>query len=102
MPKIVALFNLKEGVRSADYEQWARTTDIPTVRGLESVDGFSALRSAALLGSDDTPPYQYVEVIDVNDMEVFGQELSNAIMQKVAAEFQEFADNPCFILTENL
>jgi hypothetical protein len=102
MPKVVALFNLKQGVRSEDYEQWARTTDLPTVKGLQSVDEFSALRSVALLGSDGVPPYQYVEVIDINDMGVFGQELSEATMQRVAAEFQQFADNPCFILTEDL
>jgi hypothetical protein len=102
MPRIVALFNLKEGVAKAHYEHWALNTDLPTVRGLSSVNGFSTHRAVGILGSDTAPPYQYIEVIDVNDMTVFGEELSTETMQRVAAEFQAFADNPCFILTEEL
>ena len=102
MAKVFALFNLKEGVSASDYEQWARTTDIPTVNGLNSINSFSAHRAAGLLGSEDSPPYQYVEIIDVNDMGAFGEDISTPVMQKVAAEFQQFADNPCFILTEDL
>jgi len=45
---------------------------------------------------------QSIEIIDVNDMGAFGDDISTPVMQKVAAEFQQFADNPCFILTEDL
>lgn len=102
MPKIVVLFNLKKGVDPKAYEAWARKTDLPTVRSLKSIEGFSAYRSAAMLGTDAKPPYAYVEVIDVNDMNVFGGEVSTAAMQKVAGEFQGFADNPAFILLDNI
>lgn len=100
--KIVALFNLKPGISVADYEDWARTTDIPTVNGLKSVDGFEVFRSAALLGSDAKPPYQYIEIIDVNDMDVFGGEVGSETMQKVAGAFQEMAADLVFILTDKL
>ena len=102
MPRIVALFNLKEGVTAQDYELWARSTDIPTVNGLRSIDGFSTHRATGLLAGEGEPPYQYIEIIDVNDMGVFGEDLSTPAMQQVAAEFQQFADNPCFILTQDL
>ncbi len=102
MTRLVVLFNLKSGVTADDYERWAKTTDIPTVNGLESVDGFSVHRAAGLLIGDGAAPYQYVEVIDVNDMDRFGAEVSSETMQKVAAEFQAFADDPVFILTEDL
>ena len=100
--KIVALFNLKPGVSVADYEAWAKTKDIPTVNGLQSVDEFAVFKSTGLLGSDDKPPYAYIETIDVNDMETFGGEVSTETMQKVAGEFQEFADNPMFIITQSI
>jgi hypothetical protein len=102
MPKIVVLFNLKKGVDPKAYEKWAKTTDLKTVRGLKSIDGFQAFRSAALLGSAKKPPYAYIEIIDVNDMGAFGADVATKTMQKVAGEFQSFADNPTFILTENL
>ena len=100
--KIVALFNLKPGVSVADYEAWAKGTDIPTVNGLTSVDEFAVFKSVGLLGSEDTPPYAYIEIIDVNEMDRFGGEVSTETMQKVAAEFQAMAADLVFILTDKL
>ena len=102
MTRIVVLFNLKDDVAAADYERWATSTDIPTVNGLASVDRFTVHRAAGLLLGDGDPPYQYVEIIDVDDMERFGAEVSSETMQRVAGEFQAFADDPVFILTEDL
>jgi len=100
--KIVALFNLKPGISAADYEAWARGTDIPTVNGLKSVDSFGVFKSVGLLGSEEAPPYKYIEIIEVNDMETFGANVSTETMQKVAGEFQAMADDLVFILTEPL
>ena len=100
--KIVALFNLKPGISVSDYENWARTKDIPTVNGLKSVDSFAVFRSAGLLGTDAPPPYQYIEIIDVNDMGVFGSEVSTETMQAIAGEFQAMAADISFILTDKL
>jgi hypothetical protein len=101
MPRIVALFNLKPGVSAETYEEWARGTDLPTVNALGSIREFTTHRSAGLLTGGDAP-YQYVEIIDVADMAGFAADLATDTMQKVAAQFQEFADNPQFILTEDL
>ena len=100
--KIVALFNLKPGISVSDYENWARTKDIPTVNGLKSVDSFAVFRSAGLLGTDAPPPYQYIEIIDVNDMGVFGSEVSTETMQAIAGEFKAMAADLSFILTDKL
>jgi hypothetical protein len=100
--KIVALFNLKPEVSVSDYETWAKSTDLPTVNGLKSVDQFKVFRSAGLLGSDARPPYQYIEIIDVADMDLFGDEVGSETMQKVAGEFQAMTDDLFFVLTEEL
>lgn len=102
MTRIVVLFNLKEGVDTAAYEDWARGTDLPTVNALGSVDDFAVHRATGLLIGDGVPPYQYIEIIDVNDMQRFGADVSGEVMQRVAGEFQAFADNPTFILAESL
>ena len=99
---IVVLFNLKAGAQADAYENWAKSTDIPTVNALESVTEFSVLRTTGLLGSDDAAPYAYVELLDVGDMEKLGEDVASETMQRVAAEFQEFADNPLFMLTESI
>ena len=102
MTTIVVLFNLKPGTEVAAYERWARERDLPTVNSLDSVDQFEVLRSAGLLMSDAAPPYAYVELIRVNNMDQFGADVASASVQKVAAEVGEFTDQPLFILTEAL
>jgi hypothetical protein len=97
--RIIVLFNLRPGVDPAVYESWAAAQDIPTVRALPSIAGFEVAAATGLLGSDGKPPFQYVEVIDVADMDTFGTDISTPAMQKIAAEFQGFADNPVFVTT---
>ena len=101
MTRLIVLFNLKPGIEAADYESWARRVDLPTVRGLKSIDGFDIFRSVSLLGSSASPPYQYVEIIDVDDMTAFGAEIATDTMRRVAGEFASLAD-ATFILTDRL
>ncbi len=102
MATIIVLFNLKEGIEPEDYEAWARSTDLPVVRGLKSVDGFDVFRSAGLFGSGKPAPYEYVEIIAVNDTERFSRDVAEEKMVAVAMQFRAFADNPQFLLTEKL
>ncbi len=99
--RIVALFNLRPGVTRQAYEDWARTTDIPTVRSLASIGRFEVFRGAAQLGSDAPSPYDYIEIIDVEDMAGFGGDVASETMQAIATTFQSMAD-VVFILTEPL
>ena len=63
MTTLVVLFNLKPEASASDYEHWAKTTDLPIVRELSSVDSFDAFKTQGVLGSDNPAPYEYVEVI---------------------------------------
>ncbi|WAC71985.1 hypothetical protein OU995_20750 [Roseateles sp. SL47] len=97
--RLIVLFNLKPGRSLKDYEHWALTTDLPTVKALRSIADFSVYRFSGMLGSDATPPYQYIEIIDIKDMESFGKDVQSETMTRVAAEFQTWAD-PVFLVTE--
>lgn len=100
--KIIVLFNLKPGVAVSDYEEWARTRDIPGVNALSSVSRFTVHRATGLFGSDAAAPYQYIEIIDITGMEPFVADISTPEFQAMAAPFQDYADAPQFILTEDL
>ena len=102
MTQLIVLFNLKDGVEPSAYEAWAKSTDLPIVRGLASIKNFSIYRASGQLGSEETPPYQYIEVISIGDMARFGDEVGSETMQKVAAEFQEHADEPLFLIAESI
>ena len=84
MTTLIVLFNLKGSASAADYEQWARESDIPSVRKLRSVDSFSVLKGTGSLGGGASP-YQYIEVFTVNDMKLFGEEVASEAIQKMAA-----------------
>ena len=98
--RIIVLFNLKPGVTAADYEQWAYASDLPTVRALPSIAGFDVYRSTGLLGGGD-PPYAYIEILDVADMDRFQADVATPEMQAIAAEFGKIAD-ATFVTTEAL
>ena len=100
--RIICLFNLNPGASAADYESWARGTDIPGVNALSSVYDFTVHRATGLFGSDAKSPYDYVEVIDVTNLDHFIADVSTEAFQAVASGFGQFTDNPLFILTENL
>lgn len=102
MTTIIVLFNLKAGVARSDYEAWAKSTDLKIVRNLKSIDSFDVFESLSILGSDAKPPYEYVEVLVVNDMNLFGNETSSETMASVAAQFQGLADNPIFMMAKNI
>jgi hypothetical protein len=101
MTTLVVLFNLKAGVEAAEYEAWARGTDLPHVQALPSVRGFRVLRSSALLNGA-AAPYQYVELIELDDLDAFRGDVRTEAMQAVARAFRQFAEAPLFMVTEPL
>lgn len=100
--RIICLFNLKAGVDIGEYETWAKTRDIPAVNALGSVTSFSVHRANGLFGSDGASPYQYFEIIDIIGMDEFVADVSDPAFAALAAPFQTYADNPMFVLTEDL
>lgn len=100
MATVIVLFNLKDGVDPAEYEKWARDRDLPTVNGLQSVYAFRVQKASAVLGSDASPPYRYIEILDHAGLDALGADIGTPEMQAVAAEFAQFADNPTFVVTD--
>jgi hypothetical protein len=102
MTTIVVLFNLLPGVDAGEYEAWARDVDMPNVRRLPGCSGFNVLKVQGLMGSEQAAPYAYTEIIEVDDMSQFGEAVSTEAMQAVAAQFQQFAKDPLFMVSESL
>lgn len=99
--RVVVLFNLKPGIDFAAFEEWSRTRDIPGVRSLVSVDDFDVYRATGLLGGG-TAPYQYIEIMDVADMDGLRADTAGAPSQALAREFLTYAEEPVYILTDPL
>lgn len=100
--KIVVLFNLKPGADVSAYEAWARSVDVPTVRSLPSVGDFNVYRTVGLFGSGELAPYQYVEIIEARDEEAFATDAAGEKVSALAEQFMRFADDPKFVVVEEL
>jgi hypothetical protein len=98
--RIVAYFNLKPGIAVSDYEDWAAKVDLPTVNALPSIENFEVLRTTAKLGGGN-PDYQYIEILDINDMEQFRSDVATEQMQSIASAFRQMVD-VSFLVTEPL
>ena len=99
--RVIALFNLKPEISPDEYLAFAKELDLPTVNALPSIDSFRVFKSTGLLFSDVEPPYSYIEIIDISDMDQFGRDASTEAMQAIAAKFQTMAD-VIFISTEEI
>ena len=101
--RIIVPFNLKPGTDVAEYEEWAKTKDVPTASALPSVSSFTVHKATGLFGDPDTPPpFAYFEILDITDLDAFVADVSDEAFQAAAAPFQDYADAPQFILTEEL
>lgn len=100
MTRIIVLLNLKPGKSHDDYVAWANSTDLPTVNALKSVESFELFKAEGLLNGDPSP-YDYVEIIDVADMDLFRTETKTETMAAVAAQFRDWA-TPTFIKTHQV
>ena len=100
--RIIVLFNLRQGIDPAAYEAWAAASDAPAVRTLPSVAGFRVHALTGLLMGEGAVPFQYVEVLDVADMDQLGRDIATPAMQAISAQFQIFADNPLFLTTREI
>ncbi len=101
--RIIVLFNLKPGADPAAYEAWAKARDLPGVRALPSIDDFNIYRATGLVGSTEKSPFDYIEVIDIADMQGFWTDIATEASTQVAAEFRDWLGAPpLFITTEAL
>jgi hypothetical protein len=94
------MFKLREDADPQEYERWAIDRDAPVVRDLPSVDSFTVHRIKGTL--DGEAPYDYVEIVDVADMDQFGKDISGGEMATVAGEFTKFTSGPIFMVSEPL
>jgi hypothetical protein len=99
--RLIAIFNLKPGVSVAEYEAWARGTDLPTVNALPSVSSFRVFKTTGKLGLQEAAPYSYIEIIDIDDMDQFWKDVATDTMSKIAEAFGSMAD-VTFMTTEEI
>ena len=100
MPRLFVGLTLKPGVDRDAYERWALDRDAPVVRALEAVEAFTVHRITGALAGE--PPFDYLEIVEVSDMNAFGSEITTEPMNTVAGELSGYAENVMFMVSEPL
>ncbi len=86
--------NTRSGRRPAIFRASTRWVPSPS---------FTIHKATGVFGDDAAaPPHQYFEIIDIKTMDGFVADISTDEFQAAAAPFQDYADNPVFVLTEDL
>jgi hypothetical protein len=69
--RVFFLNKLRPGVDPADYEAWIRATDYPVARASSAILSYDVTRIEGTLDGTGTPSVQYLEVIEVTDIEEY-------------------------------
>ncbi|MBP6514246.1 MAG: hypothetical protein KA224_03655 [Steroidobacteraceae bacterium] len=103
MPKLIISYKLKAGVTRETYEQWTRSVDYPSMRGLRRVSSFTNHRVRGLLMGPGAPSVDYVEVFEIADLDGFvTEDMPGAVVQKVMGDFMGFVDDPQFLVVDEV
>ena len=100
MTTLIVLFNLKDGQSAEEYERWAKTKDTPAIKQLLLIEDKRVYRVTGLMGANAASRYQYVEVIEVNDMTQLSKDTSTGELQQMIEYFRNITKDLLFIVTE--
>ena len=99
MAKLILLYSLKDGVKKSEFEDWIRTVDYPSMRGIERVESFTTYRAESLLIGEGAPSVDYIEMFDIPDLAGFaGEDMPGETVQSVMGQFMGFTEAPQFIV----
>ena len=84
--RVFFLNTLREEVTQSDYEHWVRTVDYPIARRQAEINSYVVTRLDGHLSGDDPLPCQYLEVLEVTDVDDY------RAMMGSSAEFKGLMD----------
>lgn len=71
--RVFFLNRLRPGVTKASYERWVREVDYPTAGSIPSIRSYKVHRLEGAFEGE--PPYDYIEVVEVTDLEAYRKDL---------------------------
>jgi len=82
MRVVFFLNKLHETVKAQDYERWVREVDYPTAKSIPSILDYKVAKIEGLLEGDDRPPYDYVERVEITDLESYRRDLADPALDE--------------------
>jgi hypothetical protein len=77
MTTVYWLVKLKAGVTAEDYQAFVRRVDYPAVKRIASIRSYSSTRVAGSIPPGTAVPFDFIDVVDVDDLEAYIQDLDH-------------------------
>jgi REDY-like protein HapK len=89
--RVFFLNTLRPDVEPADYEAWIQRVDYPIARKQQSIQSYVVTRLEGTLSGEGEPPYQYLEVIEITDLDAYRSGMEgNAEFEQLLAEWATY------------
>jgi hypothetical protein len=69
--RVFFLNRLHDGADPDEYEAWIRRVDYPVARAQDAITSYTVTRIAGPLSDEGESPYDYLEVIEITDLEAY-------------------------------
>ena len=89
MPVRYVITTLKPGVNPADYERWVREYDYRVARTLPSIISYRAHRITGPITGAEGAGWNYIERIEVRDVEQYQKDLASPAGQELIRQLYE-------------
>jgi len=90
MRVVFFLNTLHEHVNPQDYEEWVRTVDYPTARGIPSIVEYTVSRAEGLLEGDEPAPYDYIERVVISDLDAYRRDLAAPELEDFGRQWSSY------------
>ena len=69
--RVFFLNRLREGADPEEYEAWIRRVDYPIARAQGAITSYTVTRIEGTLSGEGDSPYDYLEVLEITDLEAY-------------------------------
>lgn len=90
--RVYFLNKLRPGVDPSDYEAWIRRDDYPVARACPAILSYDVTRIDGTLDGQGTPSVNYLEVIEVTDIEEYREAGKAPEFVKLLEEWATYVD----------
>jgi REDY-like protein HapK len=88
--RVFFLNRLREGADPDEYEEWIRRVDYPVARAQGAITGYTVTRIAGTLDGAGRSPYDYLEVIEITDLDAYRALGSLPEFEQLLEEWSEY------------
>jgi hypothetical protein len=88
--RVFFLNRLREGVDADEYEAWIRRVDYPVARAQGTITSYTVTRIEGTLDGTGDAPHDYLEVIDIADLEAYRALGKRPEFQQLLQEWSQY------------